>query len=154
MGLVNSGPKGVPTPSPDEVYVVGGDNGYGSTNTTIRRYTTVVKQLGASITYKDDAILGGSFTINDDGLYAITMMDDTTVNKGFGVSLNQDTGAISNLTAKERLFWVFSQGGSFSQGPGSCVTYLNRGDIIRGMADTVSSDTAESTVNLRIAKIS
>lgn len=151
--MKNNSLYGVTKSDYSEIFVAGGDNGYGSTNTTVRRYTSVVKQRGSAITYKDDAVLGGSFTINEDGTYAITIMDDTTTNTGFGASVNQASGAISNLTTSERLFWVFCQGGSFSQAPGSCVTNLNRGDVIRGVADTASSTTAASTVNFRITKI-
>ena len=46
-------------------------NGYGSTNTVIKRYTNVVTNQGVDITYADSATLGASFTINTAGVYAI-----------------------------------------------------------------------------------
>jgi hypothetical protein len=38
-------------------------NGYGSTNTAIRRFTNVVTNQGTDITYADSATLGTTFTI-------------------------------------------------------------------------------------------
>lgn len=71
-----------------EVTVTTG-NGYGSTNTAIRRYTTAVTNVGTAITYADSAANGASFTINETGIYAIyTTESSNTINKHFGASLN------------------------------------------------------------------
>ena len=50
-------------------------NGHGSTNDKIRRYSTVTTDTGSSITYADSATLGGTVTINNDGIYYIMMRD-------------------------------------------------------------------------------
>lgn len=52
-----------------------GISGNGSVNTAVRRFTTLVEQAGLDITYADSATLGGSFTINTDGIYAISFTD-------------------------------------------------------------------------------
>jgi hypothetical protein len=38
-------------------------NGYGSTNTCIRRFTNLTNSIGSDVLYQDSASLGASFTI-------------------------------------------------------------------------------------------
>ena len=67
-------------------------NGYGSTNTKIRRFTNTVTNQGTDITYADSATLGASFTINTNGVYAISYTDCTnSLNWNAGISLNTTT---------------------------------------------------------------
>ncbi len=65
-------------------------NGYGSTNTVIRRFTTTVTNQGSDITYADSATLGATFTINTAGIYAISSTDCFTVGGSMGISLNSN----------------------------------------------------------------
>lgn len=73
-------------------------NGYGSTNTMIRRFSNVVENVGADIVYADSAILGASFTIQTAGRYAISFSECLSGNNAFGITLNsaQLTTSISN----------------------------------------------------------
>lgn len=84
---------------------VSGANGYGSTNTVIRRFTTVHANVGSDITYADSATLGASFTINTPGMYAISYTDSFTTASDIGVSLNstQLTTSISAINAADRI---------------------------------------------------
>jgi hypothetical protein len=50
-------------------------NGYGSTNTKIRRFTNTVNNVGTDITYADSATLGATFTINTNGVYSASFND-------------------------------------------------------------------------------
>lgn len=51
-------------------------NGFGSTNTAVRRFSNIRVNTGAAYwTYADSATLGGSVTINAAGVYAITYHD-------------------------------------------------------------------------------
>lgn len=69
-------------------------NGFGSTNTVIRRFTNVVQNIGSDIVYTDSATNGASFTINTNGIYAITYTEEgNTGSPLFGISLNS-----ANLT--------------------------------------------------------
>ncbi len=64
-------------------------NGHGSTNTKIRRFTTTLSSVGTAITYADSAANGGSFTINEAGIYACTYTDKyTTSATDIGITLN------------------------------------------------------------------
>ena len=77
-------------------------NGYGSTNTKIRRFTNTVTNTGSDITYSDSAANGASFTINTTGKYAISHTDQFTTGGGHvGISINstQLTTNIGSITA-------------------------------------------------------
>lgn len=80
-------------------------NGFGSSNTKIRRFTTAVKNEGTDITYADSATLGGKFTINVDGIYCISYTDAFGGNADMGLSLNsaQGTTSLSSITTADRL---------------------------------------------------
>ena len=60
-------------------------NGFGSTNTNIRRYSSVTTQ-GTALTCADDATNGASCTVNQDGIYAVNRLDrNTGAASNFGV---------------------------------------------------------------------
>lgn len=86
----------VPPPSNIGCVRVYTQNGYGSTNTRIRRWTTVAINQGTDITYADSATLGSSFTINAAGVYACTYADGFSgTTDGICITLNDSnpTGA-------------------------------------------------------------
>lgn len=136
-----------------EVFVTGG-NGFGSTNTKIRRFVTTVKSNGTAITYADSATNGGSFTINQDGIYGISYHDGSTAAETVvGVSLNSSelTTNIESITNADRVV--------------NSVDYLNRytfcgsilnlktGDVIRAHTDGAQNRTLDSDVSFRITRI-
>jgi hypothetical protein len=63
-------------------------NGFGSTNTMIRRFTNTTINTGTDITYADSATLGATFTINTAGVYAISYSDSFAASADMGLSLN------------------------------------------------------------------
>lgn len=72
----------------DHEVMVHTGNGYGSTNTKIRRFTTTLTNVGTAITYADSATLGASFTINETGLYSVDYVDAAGGGIVYGISLN------------------------------------------------------------------
>lgn len=117
----------------DHEIVVHTPNGYGSTNTKIKRYTTAHKSAGTDITYTDDASLGASFQINASGKYLIERADDYGGTVGFfGVSNNTSAGttAVVSLAFSERLIVgeVTSQSGMNVL---STIAELSNGDVLR-----------------------
>ena len=111
-------------------------NGYGTTNTMIRRFTNIVTNQGTDITYADSATLGGSFTINTSGVYAINYISCTTTASDIGVSLNssQLTTSIISITASAILTQATVSVANFS----TCVAttvYLPASSIIRAHTD-------------------
>jgi|SRR5882724_952024 len=119
-----------PTPPSleSEVFVQGG-NGFGSGDVFIRRYTNTIVNVGSDITYTDSATNGATFTINTNGLYAMTLTDwAASTADGFGVSVDATPSAA-----------IPTDGGqlcSISSGPSlvsgcSATAYLNANDAVR-----------------------
>lgn len=108
-------------------------NGYGSTNNKIARFSSVVTNQGGDIAYADSATLGGSFTVNVAGMYAISFSANLASAQAMGVSRNttQPTTSIAALTNNpERL------AGANSAWPSvSWIGYLAAGDVIRAHTD-------------------
>lgn len=130
-------------------------NGQGSTNTAIHRFTTTVTNQGSDITYADSATLGGSFTINTSGIYAISFSGAGSVATYQGISLNstQLTTSINSLTnASEVLALAYSSGANNSVSP-SWTGYLPATSIIRAQG-TVSASLSTPAAQFTIVRVS
>jgi len=136
--------------------IVNTGNGYGSTSTRIRRFTTIQENIGSAITYADSATLGASFTINEDGLYEIYYQEHfaSTSSTCAGVSLNssQPTLSISAINAANRVL-MFLVGGSadanFCSSSGR-ILKLVAGDVIRPHNESfAASNTAAILFSIR-----
>lgn len=132
------------------------DNGYGSTNTKIRRWSTVGKNTGSDITLTQDATNGDSFTINTTGVYSISYGDTFTGAADMGISLNsaQLTTGIQSITAANRLV-DFNTPAADRSGFVSICLNLSATDVIRGHTDG-SSGSASTTYaqSFRITMVS
>lgn len=111
-------------------------NGYGSTNTKILRFSTVVTNQGADITYVDSATLGASLTTNTAGVYAISFSMNFSSTAGCGLSLNTTTPTTSivSIASSERLGGFNAAWGSISW-----TGYLAAGAVIRPHTDGTSA---------------
>ena len=109
---------------------VGTSNGNGSTNTAIRRYTTVLTNQGSDITYTDSATLGGLFTINTAGVYAITVRANSAASLEFGISLNssQLSTSVSSVNSVDCLDYINGNNITLACG---WTGYLPAGSLIR-----------------------
>lgn len=127
-------------------------NGYGSTNTTIRRFSTVVAANGSDITYADSASLGASFTINNAGVYAISYSDSTSNASGMslGISLNSNqlTTDIQTITAANRLVSANTPSTANYRNSVATTVYLSAGDVIRAHADGSGGGGAQATFTI------
>lgn len=93
----------------DSEVTVSVGNGSGSTNSSIRIFSTIVRNVGSAITYATSAANAASFTINEAGLYDLYWNDSYSGGGGaLGFSLNstQLTTSISSITAANRLAYV------------------------------------------------
>jgi hypothetical protein len=141
--------------NPRDEVVVDGGNGLGSTNGYIRRLVNIRKNVGTAITYADSATLGASFTINSDGIYAISYSDSRTGGAmTVGISVNG-----SNLNAGlNSLDYTQGYRGS-NVGTGGNTTafmwtgFLEAGDVVRPHAsDNTSLDTTTRII-FQITKV-
>lgn len=123
--------------------------GHGSTNTKIRRFNTAVANYGSAITFADSVGDGASFTINEDGVYAISYTDyhaggDCEI--GISLSSSELTTNIGSITAADRLTYTAIESGT---GPACCgaTVVLRAGDVIRAHTDgTPTSTSAQHTL--------
>lgn len=121
-------------------------NGYGSTATVIRRFSNIVTNQGVDITYADSATNGATFTINTNGVYAISYTGNPNgINFLTGISLNtsQVTTTVGAINTNDRL--AMSQAyttGATTQC--SWTGYLSAGSIIRAHEDGNASSNASA----------
>ncbi len=134
-------------------------NARGSTATCIRRYTTILANLGQAITYSDSATNGAAFLINEPGVYAISTyenIDNNTGNGAAGISLNSVnlTSDITNVPNPERLAMNhINTGGLTYNAACSWTGVLFPGDIIRPHQNT-SDPTTAANAQFCITKVS
>jgi hypothetical protein len=140
------------TQSVQSMVRVSAQNGYGSTNTKIRRFTNILTSQGTDITYADSATLGGSFTVNTNGVYAIAYQDQGSAAMAIGLSLNTTapTVSIASIADAERL-GVVSLGSTLA-GSYSATMYLTAGSVIRPHTDgSAGIGTLQSFIITRVA---
>lgn len=127
--------------------------GRGSTNTHIRRIETARSSSGTAISVTHSSTDGTSFTINEDGLYAMNYTDTNTAGScRLGISRNstQLTTDITNLNEVDRL--VFATAVSTEWGTVSTTRWLNKGDIIRPH-DNNTANSVNEGVKFAITKV-
>ena len=143
------------TSAPRSEVAVDTGNGYGSTNTKIRRFSSTNKNVGTGITYADSASLGGSFTINETGVYAITYSDwDSSGSGTISITVNDTAPTAAGVN-------TYAQGGRVASrdsniGGSVSVTWvgnLNAGDVVRAHTSATFSGTDYQT-NFTVAKVS
>ena len=137
----------------NDAVVVHTGNGHGSTNTMIRRFTTTLSSIGTAITYADSATLGASFTINQDGIYAMTYWDEASASSHIGISLNSSelTTTILNNSIGSILAVMRSVSGSTVLV--TRVSKLTTGNVVRPHTDSGFSSTNPTRTVFSIAKV-
>ena len=129
-------------------------NGFGSTNTKIRRFTTAVTNTGTAITYSDSASNGAAFTINEAGIYSVSYCDNfNSAGEQIGVSLNssQLTTNISGITEADRLGYTVS--GADVSNNYSWTGRLAAGDVIRAHTTGGTVGSVQAAVNFTITQL-
>jgi hypothetical protein len=131
-----------------------GANGYGSTATKIRRFSSTDQNIGSDIEYTDSAANGGSFVVKTSGVYEISYSDNLTTSSYIGVSknaaslttnisgINDSTAlAIQHQSAANAIISVNWSGS------------LVQGDVIRAHTDGVASGTGPLSARFAISKV-
>lgn len=131
----DKGDVGAPGSVGDHAVVVHTGNGQGSSSTAIRRFTTAMINVGTAITYADSATLGATFTINENGMYAIYYQDISLTSTAWqiAISLNSAelTTAPANLAVASRLAAAWNQSAAANGVGTGCVAQLVAGNVIR-----------------------
>lgn len=130
-------------------------NGYGSTNTKIRRFTNTVTNTGSDITYADSATNGASFTINTSGVYAISHTDQFTTgggHAGISINSNQLTTNIVSITASH----IGATGYIANANETVCASvtlYLTAGDVVRCHTNGEAAGTLTNATQFCITRV-
>lgn len=130
-------------------------NGYGSTNTKIRRFTNTVTNTGSDITYSDSAANGASFTINTTGKYAISHTDQFTTGGGHvGISINstQLTTNIGSITAAHIGATSYITNAN-EPGCASVTMDLTAGDVVRCHTNGEAAGTLTNATQFCITRV-
>lgn len=145
-----------------EVFVYGAatsasGTGLGSTNTYVRRFLTTGYSSGVDITYTDSATLGGFWTINTNGIYALSYSDKTAAGTGNPV-ITQNSSTLTSAVSAGSAF-VLTPALDFSVGVVGAVyavVYLKAGDVIRAQDVNTNSRAASANKDImfRITKVS
>lgn len=127
-------------------------NGYGSTNTRIRRFTNTVTNQGADITYADSATLGATFTINTAGVYAASYSDQYSAADKVEITLNDSapTGApvVGDILAGSQT------AGASANSCAAWTGYLVAGSVIRARSESgTSSGTDTKACQFTITRV-
>ncbi len=141
-------PNGITTTStglePTSMVEVHTGNGSGSTATSTRRFSTTKTNVGSDITYTDSATNGATFTVNADGIYAISYSDAATgAAENIGISLNASSGATSftSLSMAQRVIGAVTPAANFQANVGAVIRLVS-GDIIRAHHDGSANSTS------------
>ena len=135
----------IAVPFPQSMVRLNTANGYGSTNTKIRRFTNTVTNQGSDITYADSATLGATFTVNASGVYAVSYSDNFSAAADFGLSLNGTalTTSIISIPVAEQLI-LNTTSTADRAGPAPWTGYLTSGSIIRAQTDGTAAGTGRA----------
>lgn len=130
-------------------------NGYGSTNTRIRRFLNINENIGPDISYSDSATLGSSFTINSDGVYYISYTEGHAGDSTVSISLNSTnltTNATTIAANTNNELLSHQRSGSVIYSSISWVGFLPAGSIIRPHTDAQAPNDVDA-VKFSIAKV-
>jgi hypothetical protein len=141
--------------SPRSYIKVEGGTSYGSTDTMIYAYTTVVENVGTAIVRNTTAANGDTYTLTEDGMYRVDVSINGTATIYGGVSINstQLTTAIDTITNTTRLCSARTTISNHPATPGR--TFFGRaGDVIRVHGDASARVTAAYLNWFSIEKVS
>jgi hypothetical protein len=130
-------------------------NGHGSTSTKIRRFTTALTSVGTAITYADSSTLGGTFTINEDGIYAVKYRDTKAAGACyFGISLNSAelTTSIDAITIASMVAFASTPSAGLP-GEINAVVKLSAGDVVRAHTNAQTDASTAATSQFIIRKV-
>lgn len=140
---------------PRSYVVMSGGNGYGSTANRRRRFTTVLENVGTAITLTQSSVNGDTFTINSNGIYAMSYNDGYS-GGAFEAGITRNSNGTTSVAAvpdADLLAYYTSPGGSALL-PMSTTRYLTAGTVIEATTDGTADRTTAKQVRFSITKVS
>lgn len=146
--LVSSSPFVYKNMIQENSFFIGTANGYGSTLTSVRKFSGTPVQLGTDVTYTSSAADGDSFTINETGNYSITYIDKVagTASVTAYILLNGTTAAAALGSSYQQVASeIFNQ---------VVTRKFSAGDVIRLFVNTPARITGTTDTSLSITRTS
>lgn len=132
-------------------------NGFGSTNTFVRYFTSLqINNGGADITATSGSTTGTFFTINTTGTYAVTWSGEgsgVASGRQMSIQLNPSNLTTDQTTAITSIGTGFTPGGNGISGGATCVRRFTAGDIIYPMVDVTSLWGTASVSKIAIVRV-
>lgn len=121
--------------------VLTGLSGYGSTATTVHRWSTILKQTGSGLVYNNSLVTGTTVTITQAGMYSISAFSGQKVVNASYIGLTLNASVAEQSTASYSLSWptLLMLTGSNTATVGTNLTYTDyfpAGSILRIQNDT------------------
>lgn len=130
-------------------------NGWGSTATKIRRFTTTDTTTGSDITFSDTSTVGSIFTINTDGLYSIFYCD--LANAGTAIAISHNSSALTtngeDLTYAQGKRSVASVNSTVTMIPVQTILKCVAGDIIRAHGNGAGLANSSNRTMMQITRL-
>lgn len=131
--------------------------GYGTTNTTVRRYANGVVATGTDITSADTAAAGTSINLVNAGYYCMSASDYNSASSStFGLTLNGThlTSSIvgGTLGATELLDHASTPGASQTDSVNYCGSFAS-GDIIRVQAGGTGPNATDNLARIDVSRV-
>ena len=113
-----------------------GTNGYGSINTTTRRFASTIQNIGTDIEYIDSATLGGQFIAKAAGIYSVSFSEQSNANLTVmfvAIRINGSDVAVDNQ--------VYTTAAALNKTAStSWQGYLNVGDIVTAAVNAAAEN--------------
>jgi hypothetical protein len=155
--VVVSGTQAALVQQPDSMVRLSGANGYGSTATTVRRFSTITQNVGSDILYVDSATLGGQFTAQVAGIYNVSYTEESNANTAVMYAQIVLNGA--RVAFDQQQYNTASA--AFKSANSAWSGYLNVGDVITATVSTASDNnganayfTMSRAGSLKVASVS
>jgi hypothetical protein len=129
-------------------------NGWGSTNTKIRRFTTVTRSIGSAVTLTQSAANGDSFTINKNGSYQVVYVDFWSAgatHRGISLNSSQLTTNIETINRVDNIASLYNPAAVASAV--SISQNFKKDDIVRPHAAGGGDAGNPATISYFIARI-
>ena len=139
--------------APRSSVTAAGYTGYGSTNTKIVRFTALVESIGSGVVYDFSSVNGDTFTIKEDGVYAVSFAAYGNSSSIIGISLNA-TGLTTNISSTT---WANGNRGlTYNSATAAAVSktmILRAGDVLRAHTDGVALDVSTAYTQFTVTKV-
>lgn len=119
-------------------------NGYGSTNGFVRLFSAIDVNVGGAMTLANDASLGTSVTVNEDGIYSVSYTWDYCSTGSTTIAVTKNSTHLSVLPLVSEAIASFDTPAANIANGVSRTLSLKAGDVIRPQAG-ISSPAPNST---------